>query len=151
MIIYIAKEKKSANSVVKALKRHEEFYGKKLILNKSSTGKPFLNTGYISISHSGDYTVIAIADSEVGIDIEKIREIDYKRIAKRFFRDEAIDNLNDFFDIWVRTESYLKYTGAGLKDLSKIENISGTMNYDFINGYAMAICSEEQSRAFCFL
>ena len=52
-------------------------------------GKPYLKNGgmYFNISHSGDYVVLATADSEVGVDIEKIVSAD-DAVADRCFTAE---------------------------------------------------------------
>ena len=52
-------------------------------------GKPHLKNGKrITISHSFDFSVIAISDSEIGIDIEKNRE-KIQRIASKFIGKES--------------------------------------------------------------
>ncbi|NQY05837.1 MAG: 4'-phosphopantetheinyl transferase superfamily protein [Flavobacteriaceae bacterium] len=52
-------------------------------------GKPHLKNGQvISISHSFDFSVIAISDNTIGIDIEKNRE-KIKRIATKFVDKES--------------------------------------------------------------
>ena len=43
------------------------------------------------------------------MDIEKIRDIDYKK-----FNFIDADDLEDFFEKWTERESYLKFTGEGL-------------------------------------
>lgn len=88
-------------------------------------GKPCL-TGveniYYNISHSGDYIVCALADTEVGIDIEK-NAVARLAVARRFFHPQELGQLekleetgrNDlFFTYWSVKESFLKYTGSGL-------------------------------------
>lgn len=78
-----------------------------------------------NISHSGEYFICAFSDDKIGCDIEKIREIDYAKISKRFFtkmeKDEIEskkkdeDKLNAFFNIWVKKESYIKRDGRGME------------------------------------
>lgn len=52
-------------------------------------GKPHLKNGKrITISHSFDFSVIAISDSEIGIDIEKNRD-KIQRIASKFIGKES--------------------------------------------------------------
>lgn len=91
---------------------------------KTLKGKPYLENCPIrfNISHSGDWVVLAVADVDVGIDVEKIRQINY-RIAERFFsahenslleKKEGTAKLNLFFDFWTLKESYLKLLGTGL-------------------------------------
>lgn len=88
-------------------------------------GKPFL-AGYpdvhFNLSHSGEYVCCAVADQEVGVDIQKYQgKVD--GIAKRFFTREdnrLLDQCDKeerqkrFFRIWSIRESYIKFTGRGL-------------------------------------
>ena len=88
-------------------------------------GKPFLAGApdfQFSISHSGDYVLVAAAGRNVGCDIEKIENADLK-IAERFFSEEEKAMLraipenarNDaFYRLWTMKESYIKATGDGL-------------------------------------
>lgn len=96
-----------------------------LPLGRTEKGKPVLmdqNELHYNISHSGDWVVVAISNHEVGIDVEKIRDPDY-RIAERFFSPLELGELNGlsgearknyFFDLWTLKESYLKLLGKGL-------------------------------------
>jgi 4'-phosphopantetheinyl transferase len=102
----------------------------KISIEKLEKGKPYM-TGNpdhnFNISHSGNWVVVAFANTDVGIDIEKIRPINY-RIAKRFYsktefaeldNKEGQEKLEFFFDLWTLKESYLKLLGKGLtKSLS---------------------------------
>lgn len=74
-----------------------------------------------SVSHSGDYVALILADdcdTEVGIDIEEHQEQNkIEQIAKRFFTEEeygAIDSVNRFYMYWTLKESFLKAIGRGL-------------------------------------
>jgi len=95
----------------------------------SPLGKPFLEEKiglHFSLSHSGEYVLCGISDSNVGVDIQMIKEkIKYRKIAQRFFTESEVeyigkDNRSDysiqrFTDIWAIKESYLKYCGQGLR------------------------------------
>lgn len=48
----------------------------------------------ISISHSGDFSAIAISDSKVGLDLEQLKE-KALRIATRFMDISHLDNLSE--------------------------------------------------------
>ncbi|ADL51915.1 4'-phosphopantetheinyl transferase family protein [Clostridium cellulovorans] len=88
-------------------------------------GKPLirvLDNVQFNVSHSGDWIVCAIGDSEVGIDVEKISKFDYD-IVKRFFSNieaEAFlevpeENRKElFYELWTSKESYIKAVGKGL-------------------------------------
>lgn len=88
-------------------------------------GKPFFTNIFLhfNLSHSDDYVVCAIDKHEIGIDIEKIDNVD-KEIGRRFFSPLEVhwiqnsssedESLNRFFRIWTLKESYLKALGTGL-------------------------------------
>lgn len=71
---------------------------------------------YVNLSHSGKYAVCAVSDKPVGIDIQICGKPDME-IAKRFFAPdevEYLENGGDFFEIWVKKESFVKAVGKGL-------------------------------------
>ncbi|HEX4372003.1 MAG TPA: 4'-phosphopantetheinyl transferase superfamily protein [Puia sp.] len=105
---------------------------KKPLLNKNSGSDLHFN-----ISHSGDFDLIAISDSEVGVDIEKINpDFSYKEILKSNFTKEEIDFIQDslhpieaFYLLWTRKESLVKATSKGLTDnLNLISTLDGLFN-----------------------
>lgn len=77
-----------------------------------------------NLSHSGNLAVLAISrDGEVGVDVEKVREIDL-RIVRRFFTDREADEiaatvttqqLAAFFRVWTAKEAVVKATGEGIR------------------------------------
>lgn len=89
-------------------------------------GKPFAESFsdfHFNISHSGEWVVCATANSNVGIDIEKISEIEALKLANEFFSEEEFydlsnmnsnEQINYFFDVWTLKESYIKTIGKGL-------------------------------------
>jgi len=88
-------------------------------------GKPMvqdLSNLYFNNSHSGQWVVSAISDAPIGIDIEKISDIDL-RIAEHFFSEQELLDINSlqtearvsyFFELWTLKESYIKADGRGL-------------------------------------
>ncbi len=93
----------------------------------TNLGKPsVLNVGEIrfNLSHSEDVAALAVTNREVGVDIERIREIrDMLDLARRFFSQPEIDWLlaipperqtEAFFECWTGKEAYLKARGDGL-------------------------------------
>ncbi len=91
-------------------------------------GKPQL-TGdkvHFSISHSGEFVACAVNFAPVGIDIEKIRTVEFSLIQRVCTEEELCFVLNAdssvdksacerFLKVWCAKEAYLKYTGEGLK------------------------------------
>jgi 4'-phosphopantetheinyl transferase len=58
-------------------------------------GKPYLkDENHISISHSHDFSAIAISDKKIGLDIEKLKEKTLKN-ASRFMTTSHLEHLND--------------------------------------------------------
>lgn len=97
----------------------------KLHFGKNEFGKPLLDDppGYhFNVSHSGDWVVCVFADHLVGIDIERIKSIEYS-IAERFFAPTEFGDLMGkpgdqkltyFYQLWTLKESYIKAVGRGL-------------------------------------
>jgi len=86
---------------------------------KGEKGKPYLPDWprvHFNVSHSGDLFVCAIsADAEVGIDVERIREVpEREAIAERYGLDAA-----RFFETWTEREAYLKALGVGVFGLDE--------------------------------
>jgi 4'-phosphopantetheinyl transferase len=94
--------------------------GKPEVSRSDRPGWPHFN-----VSHSGSRAVIAVSgSSEVGVDVEVVRELDWRDVAQRFFSPgeivavETTDptrQLDAFFDCWVRKEAYVKGLGVGLR------------------------------------
>ena len=133
----------------------------------TENGRPFFENRpdiYFSISHSGMKAVAAFSDGEIGADIEKIKNADLK-IAKRFFNEKEYEYLNsisdsekqtsEFYRLWTMKESYMKFTGLGMKlplDSFCIEqgeraSCGETVfyEYDGISGYRLSVCSRNKN------
>jgi 4'-phosphopantetheinyl transferase len=92
---------------------------------------------HFNISHSGDLVLIAISNSEVGVDIEKKDPgFSYKEILNSNFSKEEIDLIQNspdptetFYLLWTRKESLVKATSKGLTDnLNLISVLDGLFN-----------------------
>ncbi|MFK4467734.1 4'-phosphopantetheinyl transferase family protein [Bacillus sp. RC252] len=89
-------------------------------------GKPFVQNFsdfHFNISHSGEWVVCATANSNVGIDIERVSDIEALKLANEFFSEEEFydlsnmnsdEQINYFFDLWTLKESHIKMIGKGL-------------------------------------
>lgn len=82
------------------------------------------NSGlYYNVSHSGDWILIAVARSEIGVDIEFINPaFDFNDVMPDIFEPAEIafvDQVNHagrFFMLWTRKEALVKATGQGLDE-----------------------------------
>jgi 4'-phosphopantetheinyl transferase len=102
----------------------------KLAFRYEPKGKPMLHSLEnpdlsFSVSHSGDWVLIAIANRHrIGVDIERTRALrDFRRVMDRFFatrENTFIRGLPEplqfdaFFACWTRKEAYVKAHGGGL-------------------------------------
>ncbi len=129
--------------------------GNKAILF-SAHKKPYTHGIFFNISHSGEFVICCTAKSEVGCDIEKIKDFP-KAILSRFSEDEREYIGNDsssFFEIWTKREAYMKMTGEGislpLDDFEVTENAvirKGEKQSCFLHSmsygeYVISICCE---------
>ena len=114
----------------------------KIEIKKGCHGKPYvLNLpAHFNVSHSGDYTVVAISDRPIGIDIEIIKDFS-AILAKKLFNEDELKYISgnsstrkkslmqkSFFEIWTAKEAYLKYKGTGIS--GGIDTLSFTLNKD---------------------
>lgn len=116
-------------------------------------GKPYL-TGheglYFSISHSGSWAACAVGRTPLGLDIQYRKKKETDALAARILDagefssyENSADRNVSFYDFWVKKESYLKYTGEGIrKDLRIVtyENCRFFFFPEMIAGCAAALC-----------
>ena len=114
--------------------------GKPALADASLSDRVFFN-----VSHCGDLALFAIADREIGIDIERLNQTsDLGRVAAHFFAPDesaAFEQLTGFertrffYGTWVRKEAYLKATGRGLSiDPSRVKVQAGEITVEEATG-----------------
>lgn len=134
--------------------------------------KPVLKNSDIcfNLSHSGNVVLCAVADTDVGCDVEEIRDIDMKIASRYFFHDEykaiaacadPVGRNNMFFRYWTLKESFMKATGLGFElalddfcivfekeDISVRHSVDSRRynfrEFDLNDGYKYAVCCSEQ-------
>ena len=95
-----------------------------IVFERGEWGKPRLwghPDFHYNISHTRSAVMVAVSDSPVGADIEKIKKAELG-IAKRYFAEQEQDYISiseegaaeRFYEIWTRKEAYCKYIGKGL-------------------------------------
>lgn len=105
----------------------------------------FYENIYFNISHSGDWVVCAVSDVDVGIDIQKITDIDYAKISSRFFPNNDIKTKLSFFSLWTKKESYLKMLGKGIPHGLDCEFINCKFyEINDIDGYLLNVCTRHE-------
>ena len=97
---------------------------KPFILQKENSLNVFFN-----ISYTNDLVVMAFANKEMGIDVEKVdTHFKYKELLSVVFSEEEInainvseDKLHCFYTLFTRKEALLKATGKGI--INNLKNI----------------------------
>lgn len=86
-----------------------------------SNGKPYADNIFFNVAHSGNFAFGVSSKNDIGCDIEIIKK-PHLNIAKRFFTENEynyiLNSKNDtssFYKIWTIKESYIKFTGDGLR------------------------------------
>ncbi|NCA67621.1 MAG: 4'-phosphopantetheinyl transferase superfamily protein [Clostridia bacterium] len=137
------------------------YFGREVKLAKNPKGAPYIENSdkEISLSHKGNYLVVALSDKKVGVDLEKIYAKDtHQKIASRYFtpmENEYINSPLRFFQLWTRKEALGKLLGIGLNsETIALEVIKSNITLDghkyFLNtnceileGYCISVASEE--------
>ena len=80
----------------------------------------------VSVAHTGEHVVVALARGpRIGVDVERIRDIDVDELARATFAPAEADDLAAlpaaertaaFFALWTRKESIVKALGVGITD-----------------------------------
>ncbi|GAB3937234.1 4'-phosphopantetheinyl transferase family protein [Mucilaginibacter myungsuensis] len=134
--------------------------GDELTFNFGPNKKPYLSGHdiYFNLSNSDGEFLIAIAQEEMGLDIEIIKpNFNYQDIAQNYFgKDEIafIDRSDDpakaFFLLWTRKEALLKACGMGIDDdLPQVPALDGKHNlparYPVKEWRTQSFCLEDQT------
>ena len=126
-------------------------------------GKPVLSGMHFNISHSNHQVICAFSkDGQIGVDLEKIKIIDFEDFSAIFSEKEwitikaAVDPMRTFYWFWTRKESIIKALGLTLSYLNQIE-LNVSKDHFFVDrkkwflhdielqeGYMSAICSEKE-------
>lgn len=98
----------------------------------SSRGKPALpwDAGIeFSLSHTGQYALIAVARKAVGVDLEQVRPVRFPPDRQQAMLDAARALVGsgpiDFLQAWVRLEAWAKARGSGVGALLHDISIRG--------------------------
>ena len=95
-------------------------------LKKNEMGKPFYQNGpFFNISHSGKYVIMAVANNEVGVDIEENIEKNMDMLLKIFNEAEAkmIKEHADFYYLWCAKESLIKCMGSSISKVKEAPSL----------------------------
>ena len=97
----------------------------KIKFSVNQNNKPYLESHsytYFNISHTKNHIVMAVADEEVGVDIEEIvSKKSFMSITRRYFSDcevveleRSADLQKDLYTLWTLKESQVKRSSLGI-------------------------------------
>ena len=130
-------------------------------------GKPRLlhSPFHFCLSHTEGGALCALFDAPIGADTEAVApqlERDWAALVQRFFtpREQAYfhsrgESARDFFMLWTRKESYLKYTGQGitlpLSSFCVLDGAGGAKASPcyqtlFEKGFVISLCTEKAEK-----
>ncbi len=139
---YLTEERKKLADRKKGERERQLFLGAEILLNlslqqvdaqipipakykRNEHGKPYLEDRqdiYVNWSHSGDYVICAVADREVGIDLQYAGKEPKESLVRKLLQPEEFhfyENVPElerqrlFYEYWAVKESFLKVLGTG--------------------------------------
>jgi 4'-phosphopantetheinyl transferase len=98
-----------------------------VVIERSYAGKPFLPAlpnCQFSVSHTGDWVLLAVGAVPLGVDVEFINQrFEFDDLiptvlsrAEQFALTNSPDKHLFFYECWTRKEAFVKATGAGITD-----------------------------------
>ena len=139
---YLTEERKKLADRKKGERERQLFLGAEVLLNlslqragieiplpakyeRNEHGKPYLTDCdgiYVNWSHSGDYVICAVADREVGIDLQYAGKEPKESLVRKLLQPEELhfyehtpvaERQRLFYEYWAVKESFLKVLGTG--------------------------------------
>jgi 4'-phosphopantetheinyl transferase len=100
-----------------------------IVFETGTSKKPFVRPAdladlHYNTTHSGNYILIGVANTPVGIDIENLEQLfPYQDILEHSFSaseitliNQSVSPLETFYTLWTRKEALLKATAKGIDD-----------------------------------
>ena len=139
-------------------------------LRIGASGKPECEGLEFNLSHSGRLVACVVGEKPVGCDVERLREAP-KKLASRFFTKKEKEYLSacsvkdydgEFYRLWTMKESYMKFTGEGMRlPLNAFEIVlpdgasvlrggqlqACSLKEFAVPGYRVTVCAEESDFA----
>ncbi len=119
-------ERLTLEEMLLSMEKERDRYPFSFTFRYGPSGKPYWedpDLPYFSLSHSGEYVLLALSETEVGADLQETRSQDYRKMAERFFspgeagllqREAPENRAAVFFRLWTRKEAFGKCQGSGL-------------------------------------
>lgn len=125
-------------------------------IQREAGGKPYLANHLdicFNISHSEGAVICVVGSIPMGIDLQIHRKRNIEKTAKRILSQEEWNwfeksghAVECFYEYWTKKESYLKYTGEGIRrELRELEYTDCRFyRIPFDSGYSCTLCIDGQ-------
>ena len=135
----------------------EDYPAERYEITRNAYGKPCYpphllkkKPAYFNLSHAGDLVVLAKADTDLGVDVEQIRPVDFSRFRTVFSEEElrriqqAAAPQEAFFALWTKKEAFVKCIGKGMTALGEYDEKADAFTYTVHRreGHIITVCSE---------
>ena len=124
-------------------------------IENRQNNKPYLaglSDLYFNLSHSGHMVMCAIADNEVGCDVEEKTSFDSslaeavmtkEELHLIYQKKEYAEQMEMFFRLWTLKESYMKATGLGMELAPHTFGIS-------LDSRGISLCRQKDEKKYSF-
>lgn len=128
---------------------------RELVYKTSKAGKPYVekyNSIHFNISHSNNVVMCAVSNTSIGIDVQYMKNLNIKPLIKRFFSEQEQKEIlnsrfqkDDFFKLWTKKESFIKYADLRIADGLKTLNYQNCSfkHFLFLDNYQVCICRKK--------
>ncbi len=142
-----------------AIFRHSGMSGLKL--SRTANGKPYFDAAgapKFSISHSDNIWICAVADCNVGCDVQMHKSVPrFLKIAERYFHPDERNLLlrsslpeTSFFEVWAKKEAISKLRGDGINANFKNINTLSDITEERVTNLALPIPSPYSAAVACY-
>lgn len=126
-------------------------------IRKTSMGKPYLINHpdiHFNISHSEQVVACVVAEEPVGLDVQFCNVKNIQKLAKKVLSIEEMEQWEKsecaekvFLEFWTKKESYLKFTGDGIRSDLRTTTYDGAVfkTIDLCPGYIGMLCMPQKS------
>ena len=119
---------------------------------KDENGKIIADGIFTSISHSGNYALAVVANTEVGGDIEEKKDKDFTRLVEKIATESektlfsaAKDKKTCFFKLWTAKEALYKRSGEKVFSPEKTP-IDGKAEFFVTENFVAAVAFDGETR-----
>lgn len=109
---------------IEGIKRFYNIDYQNITIKYNKNNKPYIPNSniFFNISHKNNYAVCVFSNKEIGVDIEKIKDINHHIINNYYNEEEKkfSNNPKNFYKIFTLKEAYVKCYGKTILDIKDI-------------------------------